>query len=194
MDLEKAHHKVEDETEKRLLQTLLAEPSRQGLTARLGRCPAFVGATGAVSWPGIETANQNDLDIVKWFCSQAGVTSADLSKGIALPPVAPLHPSQSSKSLGIIDGVVVAIIIILFITEGRLIARYIITTTSLKSAWMMLSLFWEQMQWSRGLAKRLRWCRKEAWDSIFTTSANPLFRHILLPRDFLLRTTFLCSP
>jgi len=52
MDLEKAHHKVEDETEKRLLQTLLAEPSRQGLTAGLGRCPAFCGGywSGFVAW------------------------------------------------------------------------------------------------------------------------------------------------
>lgn len=69
-------------------------------------------------------ANQHDLDIVKGLYAQASITSADLSKGFALPPVAPLNPSQANKGPGIIAGLVIAMIIIVLITEGRLLARW----------------------------------------------------------------------
>jgi len=69
-------------------------------------------------------ATQNDLDIVKGIHAQAGMTLADPSKGVALSPAPSIIPSYANKGPAIIVGLIIAMIFIITITGGRILARY----------------------------------------------------------------------
>ena len=74
-------------------------------------------------------ATDNDFWIVKAMLFQMGLVDADPTKGLPLKQFPP--PNDESKAGSIIAGVTISIFLVLSITTTRIVARKLISTSSL---------------------------------------------------------------